>query len=364
MADAYQVQRVRCAVAPWLGGQSGGTPALTMATMSIPSSQPGMTGTDVRALEFKQLRFFLRVVDIGSITRAAQALHIAQPALSKHLSELEHALGATLLVRGPQGIQPTEQGRALYSAAQRIIRDVEAVALEVAARGRAPVGSVRLGCLESTSMALAYPLAVHMMQRYPGVRMVMVAGQGRDLYRRLLAGDLDFVVLSPDEEITGVQTRPLVDEELFIVGSTALAGFDGGSTIDVSALAELPFVLPSRSSYAMRSLMSSVAQHGFEPRTVIESDALVLVKRLVFEGHGVSVLPWAVVEDGLDADRVCLKRINGIPLVRRLELCRRMDQAPTAASDAVVRSVMEIASHLVTTGAWRHANLVPDADWK
>lgn len=336
-----------------------------MATMTIPSPLPGTTGADVRSLEFKQLRFFVRVIDIGSITRAAQALHIAQPALSKHLSELEHALGATLLVRGPQGIQPTEQGRTLYSAAQRIIRDVEAVASEVAARGRAPVGSVRLGCLESTSMTLAYPLAVHMMQHYPGVHMVMVAGQGRDLYRRLLAGDLDFVVLSPDEEITGVQTRPLVDEELFVVGSTALEGFDSGSTIDVNALAELPFVLPSRSSYAMRSLMSSVfAQHGFEPRTVIESDALVLVKRLIFEGHGVSVLPWAVVEDGLDADRVCLKRINGIPLVRRLTLCRRMDQAPTAAADAVVRSVMEIANHLVNTCVWRHATVVPDSDWK
>ena len=231
--------------------------------------------------------------------------------------------------------------------------------------GRAPVGTVRLGCLDSSSMALAYPLAVEVMQRHPGVQMVLVAGQGRDLYRRLLAGDLDLVLLSPDEEITGVQTRALVDEELFIVGATSLPGFGEGSSIDIAALAGMPFVLPSKSSYSTRGLMKRVfSLHGFEPRTVIESDALVLVKRLVFEGHGVSVLPWAVVEDGLEADRVRLKRITGIPLVRRLELCRRPDQTPTAAADAVVAAIFDTVSRLVTSGAWRHVTPVDSADWK
>ncbi|HSW05196.1 LysR family transcriptional regulator [Aquabacterium sp.] len=325
---------------------------------------PAGAEPDARALEFKQLRFFVRVVDIGSITRAAQALHIAQPALSKHLADLEHALNATLLVRSPQGIVPTEQGRALYAAAQRILREVEAVAGHVAAIGQTPVGSVRMGCLESTAMALAYPLAVDVMQRYPGVRLVMVAGQGRDLYRRLIAGDLDLVVLAPDEEITGVQRRVLVEEELFIVGSTKLPGFVEGSTIEVAELAELPFVLPSRTSYSTRSLMRKVfEQHGFEPHTVIESDALVLVKRLVFEGHGVSVLPWTVVEDGLEADRVRLKRIAGIPLMRRLELCRRNDQLPTAAIDSVIDSVLGTVVRLVEAGAWRHATPIASAAW-
>lgn len=202
------------------------------------------------------------------------------------------------------------------------------------------------------------------MQRHPGVRLVMVAGQGRDLYRRLLAGDLDLVVLSPDEKITGVHRRALVDEELFIAGSVALPGFGEGSTITVDELAALPFVLPSRTSYSTRSLMRQVfEQHGFEPRTVIESDALVLVKRLLFEGHGVSVLPWAVVEDGLEADRVRLKRIAGIPLRRRLELCKRTDQAPTAAIDAVVECVFDTIARLIDGGQWRDASLELAPAW-
>ena len=328
-------------------------------------ASPGLPSSNTRALEFKQLRFFVRVVDIGSITRASQALHIAQPALSKHLADLEHALNATLLVRGPQGIQPTEQGQALYKVAQRILRDVDSIAAEVAAMGREPVGTVRLGCLESTSMCLAYPLAVAIMERFPSVRLVMVAGQGRDLYRRLLDGDLDLVVLSPDEEITGLHALALVDEELFVAVSPAMPGLGDGPTIDLGPLAELPFVLSSKSSFSTRTLMKGVfIAQGFEPHAVIEADALVLVKRLVLEGHGCSVLPWTVVQEEVEAGKVILKRVRGVPLVRRLELCRRPDQPMTAAAAAVAGVVLETVTRLVNTGAWLHVTPIEDTDWK
>ena len=337
--------------------------AITTNTSSAPHVAP--IGDQARAIEFKQLRFFVRVVDIGSITRASQALHIAQPALSKHLADLEHALNATLLIRGSQGIQPTEQGQALYVAAKRILRDVDAIASEVSAMGREPVGTVRLGCLESTSMCLAYPLAVAIMKRYPLVRLVLVAGQGRDLYRRLLAGDLDLVVLSPDEEITGVQSRPLLDEELFVVGSPAMPGFSDGSSVELHALVDVPFVLPSKSSFSIRRLMKDAfTAPQFEPNVVIEADALVLVKRLVMEGHGCSVLPWAVVQDEVEADRIRLKRIVGIPLQRRLELCRRPDQPATAAADAVASVTIETVARLVASGDWLHVAPVEGADWQ
>ena len=299
------------------------------------------------------------VVDIGSITRAAQALHIAQPALSKHLSDLEHVLDATLLVRGPQGIQPTEQGRALHTAAQRILRDVDSVAAEVAAMGREPVGTVRLGCLESTSMCLAYPLAVTIMQRFPAVRLVMLAGQGRDLYRRLLAGDLDLVVLSPDEEVTGLHTRALVDEELFVVGAQSMPGLGEGPVIELEALAELPFVLSSKSSFSTRTLMKGAfATQGFELHAVIEADALGLVRRLVLEGHGCSVLPWTVVQEEVGAGKVLLKRVRGVPLLRRLELCRRPDQPKTAAAAAVTGAGTGIGLGIATVLAEEGAKLV------
>lgn len=318
-----------------------------------------------RAIELRHLRFFVRVVDIGSITRAATALHIAQPALSKQLADLEHALGVPLLVRGPRGILPTEQGRILYVSVQRILRDLDAIVDEVAAMGQTPVGTVRLGCLETISRFVAYPLTLAIMQRHPGVKLVIVTGQGRDLYRRLLAGDLDLAFLSPDDEVTGLQARPLVDEEIFVTAPARLPGFAGSGDLDMATLATLPFVLPSKSTYSIWYVLKhAFGARPFEPAAVMEADSLTLAKRLVLDGHGAGLLPWSGIAEEVDAGVLLARRVAGRPLLRRINLCRRPDQPVTAAADAVADEVVATLGHLVRTGGWRHAVPAVDTGWK
>ena len=345
-----------------------------------------------RAIELRQLRFFVRVVDIGSITRAASALHIAQPALSKQLADLEYAVGVPLLVRSARGIQPTEQGRALHVAVQRILRDLDAVVDEVGAMGQAPVGTVRLGCLETIARQVAYPLTLAVLQRHPGVKLVIVTGQGRDLYRRLLAGDIDLAFLSPDDEVTGVQARGLVDEEIVIAAaSTAAASLPGFTRPDANAgtrprkisgkgggkgggeipeislatLRRLPFVLPSKSTYSIwHVLKHAFGARPFEPGAVMEADSLALAKRLVLDGHGCGLLPWSGIQEEVDAGTMQVRRVEATPLWRRINLCRRPDMAATAACEVVGEEVVATLERLVQSGAWRHVRSLPDTGWR
>jgi LysR family nitrogen assimilation transcriptional regulator len=330
--------------------------------MSIENKPPS---DRARNIELKQLRFFVRVVDLGSITRASHVLHIAQPALSKHISDLEHALGASLLVRGPQGTQTTEQGRALYAAAQRILRDVEAVALEVAAIGNEPVGTVRFGLPETTSLCLAYPLVARMLECHPHINLVMVAGLGRDLYRRLLHGDLDLIIHSSNEEIGGVQSLHLVDEELFVVQSIAADELDDGDpTIDLQTLAELPMLMPATPDSSMQSLMRAMAEVASQRLNVTATaDSLALAKQLMLNGHGCVILPWIAVQDELEAGSVRLRRVTGHRLSRRLSLCRLADQRATAAIDAVTAMTSEIVAQLIDGDRWLHTTRVAGARW-
>lgn len=331
--------------------------------MSEPTS-PAPPARNPRAIELKQLRFFERVVHIGSITRAASALHIAQPALSKQLAELEHALGVPLLVRSARGIRATEQGRVLHVSLQRILRDLDAVIDEVAAMGQLSVGTVRLGCLETIARLVAYPLTLAVMERHPGVRLVIVTGQGRDLYRRLLAGDIDLAFLSPDDEVSGVQARPLVDEEIFVAAASSLPGFEGAGDISLAQLRRLPFVLPSKSTYSIWYVLKhAFGSRPFEPAAVMEADSLALAKRLVLDGHGCGLLPWSGIQEEVDAGVMRARRVEHTPLRRRINLCRRPEQHTTAAADAVADEVVATTAQLVATGTWRHTGAVTDTGW-
>lgn len=105
------------------------------------------------ALLFRQLRYFAKVVELGGITRAAESLHIAQPALSQQISKLEDQFGTQLLVRTSKGISPTENGRILYRHANFVMQQLEQARLEMRAGDDAPVTTRRAGMCPSACPA-------------------------------------------------------------------------------------------------------------------------------------------------------------------------------------------------------------------
>ncbi len=308
---------------------------------------------DPTTLDIKQLRYFVGVVDAGSITRAAAILHIAQPALSSRLSRIEDELGVKLLVRSIQGVRPTEEGRIFYSAATRILRELGGMAKVVRSRGEHPVGRVNLGCLHSTANMIAVPLISRALSELPDVEIAFVAGQSRDIYRRLIDGELDLAVLFRADSTQQLNGRPLIVEEMFAAVSSAADPFVGRGSIDVFELSKLELILPRASIFSVHEMIeSAIRERGPEVRVIAEVDSLPALAELVAQGRAASVLPYAAVNRLAASGHVSLKEVRGANFRRTVELCRPLDGESNSAIDAVEALLTSVIDDLAMNGTW------------
>jgi LysR family nitrogen assimilation transcriptional regulator len=314
----------------------------------------------VRALQFKQLRYFVSVAESGSIARAAAALHLAQPGLSKRLSDLEYTLSAKLLRRLPQGVQLTEQGQTLYKLAKRILGDVDDIALKLHSIGEQPAGKVILGCAIGASRFLGYPLYRAVRSRLPYVQLVFVSGISGALYRMLLSGDLDAALISPNRPLQGITSRALIREKMFLVGTPALLEPLGPGPIKGRQLASLPIIAPS-STLSIRDVVEEVlAADRLELNVVAEVNDWDVIRRLLTDGEGCAFGPWTLVHEEVMKGSLALRPIGNPPLERDIELCTGTEKPPSAAVAAVLKVARETIASLIADGSWPHAQLLSE----
>ena len=146
-------------------------------------------------MELRTLRYFLAVCEAGSMSRAAQRLHVTQPTLSRQISDLERELGCTLLVRRSRSVEPTEEGLHLMSRAADIVSLADLTEGEFRDRGTVVAGDIRIACGESSGIALIADVARDFRERYPQVRFRLHSGNAEYVVERLERGLDDFAIL-------------------------------------------------------------------------------------------------------------------------------------------------------------------------
>lgn len=309
-------------------------------------------------LDLKQLRYFVAIVEAGSLTRAAASLNVAQPALSNRLRRMEDELGVGLLVRSTQGVVPTEEGELLYVAAKRLMRDLGDVAETVRSRGRRPTGHVGVGCTESIANILALPVIRTVFDQLPDVNLAFVAGQSIDLYRRLIAGDIDIAVISMTDRMQGISSAPLLTEEYFLVAPATDDPLPGRDSVTIAELSRLPIILPCAAIYSVQRMLGRLlGVDNLEFNIVARVDSVATITDLVVHRHGCSILGWSAVHQAALRGDVLLKRIEGCDLQREFELCRAVDRRSNCATDAVERIMNSTIGRLIANQSWRHAAL-------
>src|SRR5690606_28313745 len=156
-------------------------------------------------MTLRQLLYFVRIVEIGSLSRAAQALHVAQPALSQQMNRLEEELGVKLLLRSVRGVTPTEAGLAVYRQAQALLKQVDGKRLGACEASEGPAGTVplRLPCTISTPLGM--PLLQQVKARLPAVRLEIIGGPSPVLASLLAEGKLELTVVFDDQASSGLE---------------------------------------------------------------------------------------------------------------------------------------------------------------
>ena len=171
-------------------------------------------------MNLRRLKYFVKIVDIGSLTQAAEVLHIAQPALSQQVATLEGELDQQLLIRTKRGVTPTEAGKILYTHARTILRQCEQAQLAVNNVGQTLRGQVSIGLAPGTAAsAITMPLLQTVRNELPEVMVYLQESSGTALNDKLLAGQLDMAVLYERSPVAGIVSQPLLKEDLYLVGT-------------------------------------------------------------------------------------------------------------------------------------------------
>ena len=311
-------------------------------------------------MDFKQLQTFMAIAEYGSATKAAQVLHIVQPAISRQMRILEEELGTTLFHRERSGMELTDAGRTLLEHAKRVMRELDEARAQLQPSSTVVSGFVRLGMPGSTSDLLAGELVATLKERHPQIRVGLHAGYGEYLQSEILAGELDLAIVNDPQPSPLIESRYLLNEQLFLVGP-ADSGLKHDEALPLSTLKGRPMVLPA-APHAMRSTIErACALENIELDVVTEVNSMPLQLSLVRQGAGWTVMPSA----GLSRD-LALGNVTGSPLAshllqRHLALCLPMTRQSTPASRCVTAILLELTQRTVDEGRWPGSRWVAQA---
>jgi LysR family transcriptional regulator, nitrogen assimilation regulatory protein len=308
-------------------------------------------------MDTRRLSAFVKIVDTGSLTRAADNLHVAQPALSQQVAALEAHFGKRLLIRSKRGVIPTEAGIALYRHAQIILRQLSQARTDVGQSMQTVAGAVSLGLAPySAGAALALPLLRLVRERYPGIVLHINENFGGVISELVMTGKMDMALIYQPGQIRGLKFELMFEEELFLLSSHRPGSLQS-EEVHLAALEGMPLLLPSRIHTIRKLVDSAFERAGITPNLVAEIESATTLASAVDSGIGATILPWSSASDIADSQRrssgrdLFFARITEPNLTARVAICTPDQLAMSDAAIAVHALILEI----VETSPFRNA---------
>jgi LysR family nitrogen assimilation transcriptional regulator len=291
----------------------------------------------VNAMDIRQLRSFVRIVELGSINRASKKLHVAQPALSLQMRKLEEELEVELLMRHARGVEATEAGQILLLHARRILEEAERARHALRALRGAPGGRVAMGVTPSINSAMGAELVTRCRANLPNVVLPIHEEMSEILIDGVRSGRLEIGLAYPAAEVEGLTAEPLVQERLFFVQRPP--GRRQGQTISFREVASAPLALPT-SPYNLRGLVEATANRYRLDLTIhYEAGSTSLIKEFVARGEAASILPWNSISREVAAGALAATEICEPAITRTLYLVYS-DNRPVSRAASALRSVI------------------------
>ncbi|MYM23074.1 LysR family transcriptional regulator [Duganella sp. FT135W] len=303
-------------------------------------------------MELRQLRYFVAIVDHGSLSRAALILHVAQPALTQQLRQLEEELGVQLLHRSAQGVLSTDAGKVFYEHAQAILKQVADARSAVAQSAERPSGSVTLGLPHSISGALALPLLTATRAQYPEITLQLTEELTGNLSDQLKSGRVNLAIMFDDGQLSQFATTPLAEEELHFICRSDAAYALGEQSLTLEQALNTTLILPGL-QHGVRPRIESVARDaGLSLNNVIEINSIAILKSALLADMGATILPSAPVLDELQRGALRAQRIHSPSISRTVVLCGSRNIPLTNAAAAISRLVRQVSDRLCADGTW------------
>lgn len=305
-------------------------------------------------MKIRQLQYFLRVVEMQNITRAAESLHVAQPALSQQISLLEDELGVKLLARGSKGVTATTEGQLLYRHAQTILRQVENTKSLLTKTTSQVSGSVSIGLASSTARLVCLPLLTAARKIYPSVVIETVDTPSADLTKLVMQGRVDFAI-SPDQQaIKGLVRMPLFTEELYLLTHESIEF--KRPRVSVDDMSPLSFALPSPPNQ-LRAIFDQMFHAERRSYNLFaEASTSAILVPVVAAGLASTILPYAAFKADLNSSPIRSHRLQSNPK-REMMLCVSETSVTSHAVEKVIELLRDVIKDLVLSKQWKGCEL-------
>ena len=306
-------------------------------------------------MDVRKLRYFAQVVEARSLSRAAEQLNVAQPALSKSIQALERDLDLQLLRRSAQGVTPTEAGVRLYEHSQIIFQQLDRARLEVRKTGNRPSGRVVVGMPHSIAAVLGLPLLVAAAERLPDIRLELVQDHSHQLTGGLRADRVNLAIMANPRSRADLVVEPILSEQLFFV--SRLQEPEPAGPISFFEAATYRYVLPGSSNGLRATVESYFRTRGLSLVVETEVDAIGLIPRCVEAGLGATVLPGGSLSDPRGAEMLQVRPFE--TSFERVVVLARSAQTPlTPAPEAVIELATTLCRELARSGKWRGGSVL------
>lgn len=312
-------------------------------------------------LDLRQLRYFVAIVDAGSVSRAATVLHIAQPALSQQLAHLESEIGTKLLRRSVRGVAPTEAGSAVYRHAQTLLKLAAETANVARGAGSGASGRVRIGMPSSIAMILVAPLLEALHERHPGILVEIYESPSTYLAAQLFDERVDLSVLVDRSPSPSLAMAPLVSESVYFVHERKSNPLSACETVSIAQLAAIPMILTTRATTLRHLLDAAFLDAGFAPLVFAEASSIQTLLTVVAQGGIGTLIPFSALS-WHPATRSLQHHLVEPRIERIASLAWSRTASMTESTECVRDSIIEVTRSLVRARKWLGTTLrAPDA---
>lgn len=269
-------------------------------------------------LNLHLLRMFATVVRTGSFSRAAEALHVSQPAISKGVADFELQIGSRLLDRVPKGVRPTREGHALMRHAEALFATERAAEEEMRSFRNLGEGSLRIGA--STTIA-SYMIAEYLgifHNAYPNIDLHIISANTREIADLTIGHEVDIALVEGPIKDENLTVKPWQTDAMELIVGAHHSFATAMMPIDPHAIATETLIVREPGSGSREVVTKALADHGIEPRRTLEIGSTEAIKQAVAGGLGISIVSTAAVTDQTAQGRLKIIPMRDLKIQRRL----------------------------------------------
>ncbi|WP_339428620.1 LysR family transcriptional regulator [Pseudomonas taetrolens] len=306
-------------------------------------------------MEIRQIKYFVAVIDCGSLSRAARQVHVAQSALSKQMSALEDELGVQLFHRSHNGVTPSEAGKVFYEYALGMLKHLVDARAAVSSSPELVSGSIIVALPQSVATLLAMPLLRAVAARYPQVSFHLNEELTGNVMDQLTRGRVDLALFSSLDLPPQVLFSALIEEDFYLIHRANAPDAPAAGEVSLAQALARPLVFPSQAhGHCTRTLVErAVKERGLAAGDIaMEVNSVHILKSAVEAGIGHTIMPLNLAMREIEDGRLVAHRIAADGFSRTLGICSCASMPASPLKTLISELIREVVRNMCECGDW------------